>query len=271
MLRGSLVVAVVLTVLLALLWAGQRWLIYFPDSERPAVPAEVRTVTYLTSDGLRLEGWFVPAGRADAPVALFAPGNAGHRAHRLPLARALAERGVSVLLVDYRGYGGNPGGPSEEGLARDVLAAHRYLTSELRVPAGRLLYVGESLGAAVVARLAVARPPAGLVLRSPFTSLADVGARQYPVLPVRLLLRDRFPVASLVSRIRVPVTVVYGGSDTIVPADLSRQVIAAADGRARGRARAVEVPGADHNDPVLAEGPSLVDAVVAAADQAGAG
>lgn len=260
LLRWALVVAVVVAVLLVLLWAGQRSLIYFPDPERPAAPAGVRAVTYTTEDGLRLEAWFVPAEREDAPVALFAPGNAGHRGHRLPLARALADRGVSVLLVDYRGYGGNPGGPSEEGLARDVSAAHRYLTSTLGVPRERLVYVGESLGAAVVARLAVRHPPAGLVLRSPFTSLADVGARHYPVLPVRLLLRDTFPVESLVAGIRAPITVVYGESDTIVPADLSRRVAEAAG----GQARRVEVAGANHNDPVLAEGPALIEAVVAA-------
>ncbi|MQA94771.1 MAG: alpha/beta fold hydrolase [Streptosporangiales bacterium] len=260
MLRGSLVVIVVVAVLLAVLWAAQRRLIYFPDASTPAAPPGVRAVTYATSDELRLGAWLVPAARADGPVVLFAPGNAGNRAHRLPLARALAERGVTVLLVDYRGYGGNPGNPTEEGLARDVAGAHAYLTSTLRVPPERLVYVGESLGAAVVARLAVARPPAGLVLRSPFTSLADVGARHYPVLPVGLLLRDRFPVSSLMARIEVPTTVVYGAADTIVPAELSRQVAAAAG----GPVRRVEVAGANHNDVELATGPALVEAVVAA-------
>ena len=77
------------------------------------------------------------------------------------------------LLFHYRGYGGNPGSPSEEGLARDVLAARAYVVEEAGVPAVRLLYFGESLGAAVVTELAVEHPPAGLLLRSPFVDLAS--------------------------------------------------------------------------------------------------
>ena len=96
-----------------------------------------------------------------------------------------------MLLFDYRGYGGNPGSPSEEGLARDVRAARQFLTDE-GVPGERLLYYGESLGAAVVAELATEHSPAGLVLRSPFTDLASVGQIHYPFLPVRALLKDRF-------------------------------------------------------------------------------
>ncbi|MGH3870512.1 MAG: hypothetical protein ACRDSR_03190 [Pseudonocardiaceae bacterium] len=98
----------------------------------------------------------------------------------------------------------------------------------------RLIYFGESLGAAVATRLATEQPPAGLVLRSPFTCLAAVGSRHYPLLPVRLLLRDRFPVTELIGRIRVPTAVVYGFADTIVPPAQSAAVATAA--------QAVELP-----------------------------
>jgi pimeloyl-ACP methyl ester carboxylesterase len=206
----------------------------------------------------------VPAtGRDRGVTVLVAPGNAGDRSLRAPLATALSREGLSVLLLDYRGYGGNPGSPSEEGLARDVRAARTFLVED-GVPPGRLIYLGESLGAAVATELAAEHPPAGLVLRSPFVDLASVGSHHYPYLPVRTLLRDRFPLTSYLEEVDVPVSVVLGTGDTVVPPEQSRQV---AESAPRLR-RLVEVPGADHNDTPLVSGPSLVDAVTDLADLA---
>jgi fermentation-respiration switch protein FrsA (DUF1100 family) len=113
----------------------QRRLIYFPfPAQVPraeAVLAGAREVTLWTVDSLALGAWLVGAGEAERGVAvLVANGNAGNRSLRAPLARALASAGLAVLLFDYRGYGGNPGRPSEQGLARDVRAAHRFLVEE---------------------------------------------------------------------------------------------------------------------------------------------
>ena len=119
-------------------------------------------------------------------------GNAGNRAYRVPLALALRRHNVAMLLFDYRGYGGNPGTPTEMGLAADARAARTYLLGRLDVDSARIVYFGESLGSAVAIALAVENPPAALILRSPFTSLADLGQFHYPLLPVRWLLRDRF-------------------------------------------------------------------------------
>ncbi|MEJ3750502.1 alpha/beta fold hydrolase [Actinomycetes bacterium KLBMP 9797] len=262
-LRVALLVAVVVAVLVATAWLLQRRLIYFPDRSVVEPAAQVipgaRDVTLRTSDGLSLSAWLVPpSGAPDRRVAvLVAPGNAGNRADRAPLAAALAAAGLTVLLLDYRGYGGNPGSPSEEGLARDVRAAREALLTQARVPADRLLYYGESLGAAVVTELATEHPPAGLVLRSPFTDLAAVGREHYPWLPVGLLLRDRFPLADQLARVDVPTVVVYGTADSIVPPAQSRAV---AD-RAKWPAWIVAVDGADHNDVSLVSGEQLVDAV----------
>jgi fermentation-respiration switch protein FrsA (DUF1100 family) len=189
---------------------------------------------------------------------LVANGNGGHRGLRAPLARRLGEAGLAVLLFDYRGYGGNPGSPSEAGLALDVRAARDFLLGEGGVPADRLLYFGESLGAAVVTELAAEHPPAGLLLRSPFVDLASVGRVHYPLLPVRALLRDRYPVAERLAEVDVPTTVVHGGRDSIVPPAQSRAVAEAA---ARLH-RLVEVPGADHNDAALLDGDAVVAAVL---------
>jgi uncharacterized protein len=241
----------------------QRRLIYFPFPAQvpPAegVVAGAREVTLRTVDGLGLGAWLVEPGAPDRGVAvLVANGNAGNRSLRAPLARALASAGLAVLLFDYRGYGGNPGQPSEQGLARDVRAAHRFLIEEAEVAPARLLYYGESLGSAVVTELATEHPPAGLVLRSPFVDLASVGRVHYPFLPLRTLLRDRYPLADHLAGVQVPTTVVYGSRDSIVPPEQSRAVAAVA----AGETRVVEIAGADHNDPALLEGEKLIEAVV---------
>ncbi len=271
--RALLVVAAVIVGSLCLMWALQRSLIYAPATQ-PVGPAGAaiegaQDVRLHTSDGLNLGAWYLPARDPHRGVTvLVANGNGGDRSLRASLAEALRQQGLGVLLFDYRGYGGNPGRPSEEGLARDARAAHRYLTGPARVPADRLVYLGESLGAAVLTELAVDHPPAALVLRSPFVDLASVGQVHYPFVPVRALLRDRYPLTGHLSRVRVPVTVVYGTDDHIVPPSQSRAVARSAP----FLWQLVEVEGAGHNDPSLVSGPGLTRAVASAAerlDQAG--
>jgi uncharacterized protein len=266
-LRTALAVLLVVAVLLAAVWLGQRRLIYLAD--RAAVPPVAaylpggEDVRLTTSDGLALGAWYAPpaAGRNRDLTVLVAPGNGGNRAGRVPLAEALTEAGFAVLLIDYRGYGGNPGSPTERGLARDIRAARDYLVGERGVRADRLIYFGESLGAAVVTELATEHPPAGLVLRSPFVDLASAGAEHYPFLPVRALLWDRYPLAEQLATVDVPTAVVYGSRDSIVPPEQSREVAR----RAAGPVQLTEIAGADHNDPVMFGGPELVSAVVALA------
>jgi uncharacterized protein len=259
-----LTVAVVLLAALALLWSQQRRLIYLPAPR--AVPAAAallpgaEEVSFPTEDGLRLDGWFLPAAAAGrGPAVLVCNGNAGNRSLRAPLAAALARRGLAVLLFDYRGYAANPGRPTEPGLAADARAAAAYLAGRPEVDPARLVYFGESLGAAVALRLASERPPAALVLRSPFWSLAEVGRLHYPWLPVSLLLADRYDAAGRVGRLAAPLLVVAGERDRIVPAAHSRRLFDAAP----QPKRFVLLPGADHNDLDLLAGPRLLDEVTA--------
>ncbi|MGH8934773.1 MAG: alpha/beta hydrolase [Acidimicrobiia bacterium] len=245
--------------LLLVLWITQRRLIYLPMTQRVPPPesvlARAEEVEFQTEDGLRLHAWFVP-GSKDTTVLVF-NGNAGHRAHRAPLAEALSEEGFSILLFDYRGYGGNPGSPSEAGLASDARAARAWL--EARPEVDRIAYFGESLGAAVAVGLAKEEPPEALVLRSPFTSLAEVGRVHYPYLPVRLLLWDRYEALDGVGALGVPILVIAGERDGIVPVEQSKAVYEAA----REPKRLVVIPGADHNDPELLAGERLIEEVVA--------
>ncbi len=258
--------------MVGMLWWQQRRLIYLPDASAVPPAGEViegaRDVTLHTDDGLELGAWFVPAaptgGSTDRGMAvLVAPGNGGNRADRAGLAEELRRRGLAVLLLDYRGYGGNPGSPSEDGLVRDAVAAVEAL-EDLGYPPDRTIHFGESLGGGVVASLQERREPAGIVLRSPFTDLADVGSHHYPWLPVRLLLRDRFPVVERLAGSDVPLMVVYGDRDSIVPTALSERV---AD-HAPALVERVVIEGADHNDAVMF-GPRVAEAVARLAERVG--
>ena len=253
---GAGVVAAVLLALLFAVWSTQRGMLYFPDGRGvPSASTVLRSaedVSFETADGLRLRGWFVPAGGASTAV-LVLNGNAGNRSDRAPLAAALAREGIAVLLFDYRGYGGNPGGPTEAGLLRDARAARAYLAS--RVAEDRIAYFGESLGAAVAVALAAEHAPLALILRSPFTSLAEIGAHHYPYLPVHeRLLQDTYRSIGLIGQVRAPVLVIAGERDEIVPPGFSRRLYDAA----AEPVRFVLVPGADHNDPGLFAGPTVI-------------
>lgn len=257
----SAILALVLVVL-ALAWLFQRRLIYLPSAGKVPPAVELlhgaQDVSFDTADGLRLEGWFVPAAGRSRATVLVLSGNAGNRAARVPLAAQLSRAGLSVLLVDYRGYGGNPGRPSERGLVADARAARAYLATRDDVDPARLVYFGESLGAAVAVQLAVQQPPMALVLRSPFGSLAEVGQVHYPFLPVGLLLRDRWASVERVGGLRCPVLVVAGAGDQIVPWQQSRRLAA----EIPEPKRFVLVPGADHNSLELLAGQRMIGEVV---------
>ncbi|HYO86693.1 MAG TPA: alpha/beta hydrolase [Dermatophilaceae bacterium] len=250
----------------------QSSLVYFPEPGPVVSAGRVlpggRDVTLRTEDGLELGAWLFPPvagqGRPEdrRTAVLFAPGNGGHREGRVTLFVALASRGFTVLGLDYRGYAGNPGWPSEDGLAADARAGAALLRAEGFTPE-RTIYLGESLGTGVVARLATTHLPAALALRSPFTCLVDVAKHLYGWLPVEALLRDRFEEVEQLRRLPVPITVIRGSADSIVPNHLSARVAAAVTNLFED----LELPGVDHNDMVMV-GPVVADAVVRLAESA---
>ena len=246
---------------LVVIWATQRRLMYFPDRDVPPPPSvglkDVRSVTIPVDDGTTLGGWFVAAPGAVFTVLVF-NGNAGNRAYRAPLAAALRDRGFNVLLFDYRGFGDSTGAPTEAGLVADARAVRTYVLGTIGIDPQRLVYFGESLGAAVATSLAAASAPAALILRSPFTSMTDVGRHHYPILPVRILLRDRYDSIGAIERVHAPVLVIAGDRDAIVPVDQSRRLFE----RIASRKRLLVVPGADHNDAELLYGAAMMNAIV---------
>jgi len=268
-------------ILVALAWTFQRKFIYFPTTTSVPPSSDylegAEEVTFGTEDGIRLAGWFVAAspgalrreaaptrdadgaaGRGSFATVLVFNGNGGDRSYRAPLAEELAQGGYNVLLFDYRGYGGAPGSPSEKGLGLDARAARAYLDGRGDVDPARVAYYGESLGCALALRLAIERPPAAIILRSPFTSMADVGRSHYPFLPVRSLLKDRYASIDIIGRLSAPLLVIAGDRDSIVPAEQSRRLFEAAP----EPRRFVLIKGADHNDLELLAGEQLMGEVL---------
>ena len=254
--------AAVLAAVAGIAWSQQRRLIYFPFGSVPTPDtlglANTTAVFFPTHDGLTLAGWFVAGrGRSTHTVIVF-NGNAGNRAFRAPLAQALASAGLSVLLFDYRGFGGNPGAPSEAGLKVDARAARNYVLGRGGVDPAGLVYFGESLGTAVATDLAADHPPAALILRSPFTSMTDVGKHHYAYLPVGWLLRDRYNTMDRIVRVRAPLLIVGADADRIVPFELTRRLYEAAP----DPKTLLVIRGADHNDDSMSAGREMINGVL---------
>ncbi|MDJ0520629.1 MAG: alpha/beta hydrolase [Planctomycetota bacterium] len=227
-----------------LAWFFQRRLIYFPAPGPVSLPegsawAPLREVRIRTADGVTLEAWYLPGERPG--TVLWLHGNAGDRGDRVSALDALRQRGWGVLLPDYRGYGGSEGSPSEEGLYADAEACAAWIEAEAPGP---VVYVGSSVGSGVAVELAVHRPPAGLILLSPFTSLTDVAQHHYGWLPVRPFVRDRYENVDKIAQVRAPLLVIHGDRDRIVPQTFGRRLFEAAN----EPKTFVDVPGAGHND-----------------------
>lgn len=265
-------------VALMLTWL-QRSLVFIPYRAAAIVPDEldwpagqVHTVEVRSHDGLVLRGWHVlPDGRTahtrqqcDAelqsgrPLVIYFPGNAGNRTFRGPEIGVWTSQDANVFLFDYRGYGDNPGSPTEEDLAQDAQSIWRYATTDVGVRCERVILYGESLGGAVATRLAAAlsqsqQAPGGLVVRSSFSSLVDVAAYHYPWLPVRWALIDRFPATDHVPHVSCPILLLHGDRDTIVPLSFARRLYEAApEASASGvPKKLLVIPDVDHNDVIL--------------------
>lgn len=275
-LRRFVIDAVLIYVIIcALITVFQRKLIYVPTTaaELPAPTGSFRTgaihdVRIETADGLTLGAWLLMANGESAkteeerqtllssgrPLVLFFHGNGGNRDGRELDARMLAASDVNVLLLDYRGYGDSEGSPDEAGLAEDARAAWKLAVEDWQVDPSRIVIYGESLGGGVAVRLAsdlcqADKPPAGLILRSTFSSMTDVAGDHYPWLPVWLLLRDRYPSDERIVHVTCPLLMIHGDNDHIVPVQFGRKLFAVAPAAAANgtRKQFLEIARADHN------------------------
>ena len=212
------------------LFLFQRQLIYFPDKTRPELAGleqlGVREIVLATEDGLSLLSWYLP-GHPGRPVILYFHGNGGHLGHRVERLLRFAREGYGVLMLEYRGYGGNPGTPTENGFYTDARAALGFLEHE-GVAANRLVLYGESLGSGVAVELAAQHDVAGVILEAPFTSVAEVAQCHFPYIPAARLVIDRFDSRSRIGKVRAPILVLHGERDRVVPVRFGRALFEAA-------------------------------------------
>jgi len=239
-----------------------RSLLYFPtqDVAHPVEAFGPGAEEVWFGEHARLHGVFVPgpADGAGLHVVVF-HGNGGNVTHRAPLlARIRRELHAGAFIFDYQGYGKSSGRPSERATQADARAALTYLRSRPDVPPDRIVYYGESLGGAVAITLATEAPPAALIVQSSFTSIADMTAVHYP------FLRRLLPFAgvsydslSALPGLRVPLLVIHGDADTVIPVEYGQGLYDAAN----EPKHLVVVPGAGHNDVIVRGGPELWNAI----------
>ena len=222
--------AVAYAALVGGLYLFQRQLLYFPDRAHPELfglqQLSVREVTLSTEDGLSLLSWYVPA-RPGRPVIAYFHGNGGHIGYRAERLLRFSREGFGVLMAEYRGYGGNPGTPSEAGFYADGRAALAFLDRE-GVAADRVVLYGESLGSGVAVALTVQHEIAALILEAPFTSVAEVAQSHFPYLPASRMVVDRFDSLSRIGKVKAPILVLHGERDRVVPVRYGRALFDAA-------------------------------------------
>lgn len=209
----------------------QRSLLYPAAKDVPDLAAAealgIQAVTTRTHDELVLTHWYRPPTAKGAPVVVVFHGNAGHLGDRVPKMAGLMRAGFGVLLAGYRGYGGNPGRPSEEDLTADARVLLDWLAAQGVGPERTVLF-GESLGTGIAVKMAAERPAAAVVLESPYTSIAELAQWHYWYLPARWLLLDRWDSLAHVERLAAPLLVVHGARDRIVPVRYGRRLFEAA-------------------------------------------
>ena len=252
----------------------EKRLIFHPDKSNDSATPDVYgieydDVTFLTEDGLNLNGWFVPgkksspdadlpASRTDMHTLLWFHGNAGNINHRLGNIKMLHDRvPVNVFIIDYRQFGKSEGKISEQGTYLDARAALAYLHSRKDINSEKIIFFGRSLGSAVAVELAVKEKCRALILETPFTSIKEMGKKLYPFLPVSLLLRTKYDSLSKIGDIKVPVLIMHGDKDELVPIEHGRELYEAAN----EPKEFYTIPGAGHNDTHIVGGEEYFDVI----------
>ncbi|MBI3988988.1 MAG: alpha/beta hydrolase [candidate division NC10 bacterium] len=254
-----LALAFLIPVLVWVLNGMEKRLIFYPHKTIIATPADeglaYDDVSFKTSDGVVLNGWFVP-GKPGSATLLWFHGNAGNISHRVENITLLHNLlGIHVFIFDYRGYGRSEGKVSEKGTYRDAEAAYTYLRSRKDLDPSKIVFFGRSLGAAVAVEMALRAQCAGLILESPFTSIREIANHVFPL--VGFLFRTRYDSLSKIKRIRVPLLILHGDQDEIVPFSMGRRLFEAAN----EPKEFYRIKGADHNDTYLVGGIAYFEAL----------
>ncbi len=229
--------------------------IYFPYpyKENEYLPAQqairANDHWFTTEDGVKLHAWFVPSQHPIATLVM-SHGNAGNISHRHELLRRLQHAGLNTFIYDYRGYGLSEGKPNEDGVYKDGRAAFDAAVRIQGVDSLPIILFGTSLGGAVAVDVALHRRADGLILEATFTSAKDMARAVYPFLPVQFFIRSEFNSIEKIQKIHLPLLVMHGERDAIVPKSLGKQLYFAANNPKAFH----EIPGADHNDTFIVGG-----------------
>jgi fermentation-respiration switch protein FrsA (DUF1100 family) len=243
---------------------SEKRLIYYPATEVEVTPKALglpfEEVSVDVEPGVRIHGWFIKAAK-DPSVAtiLFSHGNAGNIADRLDRVLRFRDIGADFLLYDYRGYGRSTGSPDEEGTYRDGRAAYDYLVNTRHVEPARLVLMGESLGCAVSIQLAIEKKAAGLAIEAPFASIAHMANAIYPFLPLGSFIRTRYDNLKKIPQLKMPLFVVQGARDEVIPVAQGKMVFDAAPQPKQYLA----IEGAHHNDVYVIGGAAYRNALQA--------
>lgn len=228
------------------LYMAQRDIIYFPAATKPNINAAsiggFEEINVATKDGLSLYGWYLPPSNPVNPTIVFFHGNASNILWHSERAKPYVDLGYGVLMAEYRGYGGNEGDPSEQGLYDDARAYIDWLQAQDNF-SGIILY-GESLGTGIAVQMASEYTAQAVILEAPYTSFVDVAKRQYWFVPVGFLMRDRFDSLSKIADINAPLVIVTGSNDKVIPMQYSQRLFDAA----MEPKTLVVMDGAGHND-----------------------
>ncbi len=243
-----------------LLFIFQKYLIYFPDKNIMFTPRDVGLIyedIYIeTSDAERIHAWYIPSDSVKG-VLLFCHGNAGNISHRLESIKIFNALSLDVMIFDYRGFGKSTGSPDEPGTYLDAEAVWEYLVRERGFPPGQIIIFGRSLGSAIAAGLSQKKKPAALILESSFTSIPDLGAKLYPIFPVRLLARYKYSTIKRLQNISCPILFIHSPNDEIIPYSHGQENYQTA----RKPKQFLEISGS-HNDGFLVSGKNYYEGIL---------
>ena len=209
----------------------QRKAIYYPMKDVVLSPADValryEEVYFEAEDGLRLNGWFVPAQNPRGTL-LFCHGNAGNIGHRVEIIEIFNKLDLNVFIFDYRGYGRSQGVPAEKGLYQDARASYQYLLSRRDVNQQAIVIYGKSIGANVAINLASQVDAAVLISESGFTSAYDMGRKLFPYLPIKWIITIKYDALEKIKHVNIPKLIIHSRDDEIVPWELGKRLFEAA-------------------------------------------
>jgi fermentation-respiration switch protein FrsA (DUF1100 family) len=251
MLGKAIVLAVIVVFVycgfLGMLYFEQRNMMYITSAAKPSLQEAgvtgLEEISVKTDDGLSLFGWYKPSYPPSKPTIVWFHGNASNVGITLRRAVPYLTKGYGLLAVEYRGYAGNPGAPTEQGLYKDGRAFFEWLKAK-GVAENNIIVYGESIGSGSAVQMATEYTVHTLILESPFTSTMDAAAFHYPYVPVKWLIKDRYENIAKIKDIKSPLILAYGDQDRVIPHRLGQALFDAAP---EPKSRIV-IEGGDHNN-----------------------